>query len=243
MEIKDEWFSEWFNTPYYRELYAHRSNEEASQFISKLIELLPPAPCQVLDVCCGNGRHSAVFASKGYSVVGIDISSKSIDEAKERALSNARFSLADARDFSLDERFCIAVNLFTSFGYFESREEHVAMLKRIHHHLNPGGSFVLDFFNAAQVVASGCSHVVKESNGKTYTIDKAITNSRVEKRIEIRMDEKSVDFKESVALFSKSELVSMLEEAGFSDINVFGTYALNVFDESLSDRCILVANK
>jgi hypothetical protein len=93
------------------------------------------------------------------------------------------------------------------------------------------------------VVASGCSHVVKESNGKTYTIDKAITNSRVEKRIEIRMDEKSVDFKESVALFSKSELVSMLEEAGFSDINVFGTYALNVFDESLSDRCILVANK
>jgi len=243
MEIKDEWFSEWFNTPYYRELYAHRSNEEASEFISKLIKLLPAAPCKVLDVCCGNGRHSAVFVSNGYSVVGIDISSTSIEEAKERSLAQARFEIADARDFSLDEQFCIAVNLFTSFGYFETREEHVAMLKRIYHHLNDGGSFVLDFFNATQVIQSGCSHVVKESNGKTYTIDKAITCNRVEKRIEISMDEKSVDFKESVALYTQSELVAMLGEAGFTNVRVYGSYDMSDFNENESDRCILVANK
>ena len=243
MEIKNEWFSEWFNTPYYRELYAHRSNEEASEFISKLIKILPQAPCEVLDVCCGNGRHSAVFESKGYSVFGIDISSKSIEEANDRGLTNASFAIADARDFTLDREFCIAVNLFTSFGYFQTREEHVNMLKRIYSHLRPNGYLVLDFFNAKLVRAAGDSHVVKEGQGNTYTIDKRITNDRVEKSIHISSEGKSIQFNESVALFSQSELLDMAQEAGFSNIQLFGAYDLSEFNESGSDRCILVANK
>jgi 2-polyprenyl-3-methyl-5-hydroxy-6-metoxy-1,4-benzoquinol methylase len=106
MDNTKEWFASWFDSPFYRELYAHRSGEEARAFILSLIEKLNmPAYSSVLDVCCGNGRHSAVFSEKSYNVVGIDISEKSLEEAKSRNLINSKFHNADARNFELRERF------------------------------------------------------------------------------------------------------------------------------------------
>ncbi len=53
------WFKDWFNTPYYHQLYFKRDDKEAAAFIDKLIGYLkPPANAKMLDVACGKGRHS-----------------------------------------------------------------------------------------------------------------------------------------------------------------------------------------
>ncbi|HCY89433.1 MAG TPA: class I SAM-dependent methyltransferase, partial [Chitinophagaceae bacterium] len=76
------WFEEWFDTPYYHELYAGRDSQEASAFVDQLIQYLKPAPGSVmLDVACGTGRHAIELADKGFDVTGIDLSQQSIEQA------------------------------------------------------------------------------------------------------------------------------------------------------------------
>lgn len=244
MQNSQEWFASWFNSPFYRELYAHRTGEEARAFVLRLIETLHlPADAKVLDVCCGNGRHSAVFSEKGFEVVGIDISEKSLEEAKARNLANAHFHFADARSFELHERFECVVNLFTSFGYFETLEEHIEMLQRIYEHLKPNGVFVFDFFNAELVKASGNEDRKVVKDGAEFHITKEIANNRVVKHIRIQKESSRLDFQESVALYSQEQLVEMFEVIGFKNIITYGNYELHDFDVSSSDRCLIICSK
>jgi SAM-dependent methyltransferase len=244
MDNTKEWFASWFDSPFYRELYAHRSGEEAKTFILRLIEKLNlPERASVLDVCCGNGRHSAVFSENSYNVVGIDISEKSLEEAKSRNLENTKFHNADARNFELHERFDCVVNLFTSFGYFATTEEHIEMLQRIYEHLKDNGVFVFDFFNAEKVRAAGTEDRKVLKEGAEFHITKEIANNRVIKHIRIQKESARMDFQESVALFTKEQLVEMFEVIGFKNINTYGDYELGSFDLMNSDRCIIICSK
>jgi SAM-dependent methyltransferase len=244
MDNTKEWFASWFDSPFYRELYAHRSGEEARAFILRLIEKLNlPTYSSVLDVCCGNGRHSEVFSENSYNVVGIDISEKSLEEAKSRNLKNTKFHNADARNFELRERFDCVLNLFTSFGYFETTEEHIEMLQRIYEHLNDKGVFVFDFFNAEKVRNAGTDDRKVMKDGAEFHIIKEIANNRVIKHIRIQKDSARLDFQESVALYSPKEIVEMFTVIGFKNIQEYGDYDLGNFDSATSDRLIIICSK
>ncbi len=79
-----EWFSEWFNSPYYHILYKNRDGNEARFFIDNLIGFLEiSSRNRVLDLACGRGRHSVYLNSKGFRVVGIDIAPGNIAYARQ----------------------------------------------------------------------------------------------------------------------------------------------------------------
>ena len=89
--MKDVWFKNWFNSPYYHKLYSHRDEAEAEIFINNLVQLLhPPAGAKMLDVACGKGRHSMHLANMHFDVTGIDLSSESIAEAMLNKTNNWR---------------------------------------------------------------------------------------------------------------------------------------------------------
>ena len=86
MHNAKEWYSSWFDSPYYHSLYSHRNHQEASDFVSKLVDLIQPAKdAHILDIACGRGRHSLELYRHGYSVTGIDLSPENIKYAKEEA--------------------------------------------------------------------------------------------------------------------------------------------------------------
>ena len=86
------WFKDWFNSPYYHQLYFKRDEAEAKKFINKLIEYLQPAKGSLmLDIACGRGRHSRILAAMGFDVTGIDLAAESIKEAKNLKLKTFIF--------------------------------------------------------------------------------------------------------------------------------------------------------
>src|SRR5436190_18774056 len=92
------WFKDWFNSPYYHQLYFNRDEHEASAFINKLIDhLQPPVGSKMLDVACGKGRHSLQLATKGFDVTGIDLSEDSIREALQYESETLHFYQHDMR--------------------------------------------------------------------------------------------------------------------------------------------------
>ncbi len=104
---------------------------------------------RVLDLCCGQGRHSMELARRGYkNVTGIDRSRHLVRLARRRAeRKNLQiiFREGDARKFRLPESSfdCVFI-MGNSFGYFEREEDDLAVLRAVLRVLKAGGRFLLD---------------------------------------------------------------------------------------------------
>jgi SAM-dependent methyltransferase len=239
---KKDWFVKWFDSPYYHLLYQNRDAREAELFIENLLKTIAlPPDSEILDLACGKGRHALFLRSKGFRVTGIDLSPESITEAKNYEDENLRFMVADMRNFSLNKRFSAIMNLFTSFGYFQDIAENNLVIRNVKEHLLPGGYFVLDYFNATCVESHLPFSTRIEREGVEFAIRKYAEDGFVVKEINITDGSRSEFFMERVQLLTRESICNMLDEAGFRVIGCYGNYQLSAFNESDSDRMIIIA--
>ena len=129
MTSNNEWFADWFDSPYYHILYKNRNYEEAETFLKNVIAFLQMPPnSTVIDLACGKGRHSVFLNKAGFNVLGVDLSSNSIAFAKQFENETLHFEEADLRFLGKNSKFEYAFNLFTSFAYFKSDAENQQVL-------------------------------------------------------------------------------------------------------------------
>jgi SAM-dependent methyltransferase len=245
MENKDkEWFASWFNSPYYPMLYRHRDEAEAQEALTNLHRFLKlPEGSLVLDLCCGQGRHSRTLHQLGCQVVGIDLSGSAIEYARSLAQPGQRFEVQDMRSFSVDERFDAVFNLFTSFGYFDSNAENLRVLGRIAHHLHTNGILVLDYLNAVPLLNQRIQQAEQSIDGVLFRTAKSIEGNSVVKHIEV-IDKGAIHtFVERVQLITLADFSSMLQSSGFTIDYVFGNYQLDEYKPEQSTRCLIIARK
>ncbi|MCB0771502.1 MAG: class I SAM-dependent methyltransferase, partial [Flavobacteriales bacterium] len=146
------WFTRWFGTRYYSLLYGHRDAGEALAWVEAILgrwELGVGA--EVLDLACGRGRHTRLFADRGMKMTGVDISRTSIEEARKQ-VPEASLFVHDMREPLAENAFDAACCLFTSLGYFDDREDDHRVFRAVFGCLRPGGRFVVDFMNTERVL-------------------------------------------------------------------------------------------
>ena len=240
------WFEQWFNSPYYHQLYFKRDEAEAAEFINKLLDHLQPPPQSVmLDIACGRGRHSIQLASKGFDVSGIDISIDSIAEAKQNENDLLHFFVHDMRLPFWINYFDYAFNFFTSFGYFHTLREHENSIRTIAQSLKPNGIFVIDYLN----VHYAQDHLIHKSeievNDVNYFITKWFDEDHFYKKIVVEDDklEQPIVFQEKVAKFTLGDFTDMLAYQQMQVQEVFGDYNFNPYHVKNSPRMIIVAKK
>lgn len=242
------WFEHWFNSEEYHVLYRHRSHEEADGFIRNLTEdsILGEGQ-QILDIGCGAGRHAAAMATAGHHVTGVDLSANSILSAKQshgKTSDSLRFVEGDMRSIDAQfssESFDIVTMMFTSFGYFDTEEEHLQTLRAIHKVLKPMGTFILDFLNLEKVRAELIQHESIVREGIEFVIHRRLTEEWIEKSIEFTDSSGARQhYTERVRAFSPQKLQSMLRTCGFGIDATFGNYDLISLGKN-SPRCIIVA--
>ncbi len=104
---------------------------------------------RILDLCCGQGRHSLALAGRGFkNVVGIDRSRYLVRLARRRARQAGlpvSFHEGDARKYRYrgDLFHCVTL-LGNSFGYFDLEADDESVLKNVRRHLASNGTIVLD---------------------------------------------------------------------------------------------------
>jgi SAM-dependent methyltransferase len=200
-----------------------------------------------LDLACGAGRHAIFIASKGNAVTGLDLASNSIAEAKAKVLElpeklNIEFQVADMRDFDLKTSFDLVFNLFTSFGYFENKNENLDVLANIKKHQAKGGILVIDYLNSQLVRAKGEESYTKVIDAIQFEIHKYFEGDFVKKEIKV-IDQNGVfHFREQVQLFESNELESMLSAQGYQMTEHFGDYDLRPYSQT-SPRSIWVGTR
>lgn len=242
--MQRKWFQHWFNSPYYHILYSKRNDEEAEFLIDNISAYLTPkADSRILDIACGRGRHSIYLNKKGYDVTGIDLSEQSIKYAQQFEQKNLHFLVHDMRKLFYINYFDIALNLFTSFGYFETEKEHVNALKGFRKCLKPDGTLVIDYFNTEKIIKNLTNQETKTIDGIEFHLHKFVAEGKIIKHINFEHKFKTYAFEERVQAFLLADFERMLNKSGFAITEKFGSYSLAPFDETNSDRLILVCKK
>ena len=242
--MSKQWFYNWFGSPYYHLLYSGRDTAEAENFINNLYTYLKPdAGSKVLDVGCGRGRHAVQLNKKGADVTGIDLSVDNISYARQFENPRLRFYVRDMRSLYYYDHFNLACNLFTSFGYFETEQEHITVLKGIYTALKKDGLLVMDYFNVHKALPNMVADEIKTIDGVNFNIHKEARDKSIIKTINFDDKGESFQFNEIVKIFTLDDFKYLYQKSGFEVITCFGSYELEAFEPAVSDRLIMICKK
>ncbi len=242
-----EWYKDWFGKEYLL-VYSHRNESEAKhqiEFLEKYVGLSKDK--KILDLCCGNGRHSIELKKLGYDVIGIDLSEDLLDFARKKASENnidLKLIKCDMREIPYKDHFDLVVQFFTSFGYFETDEENQKVLSAISDSLKINGKFLIDYLNPDYVVKNLIEKDEKIVSELFIKQERWIDNlkNRVNKRITIIVDGKSSVFNESVRMYSLDEIRAMLDISDLQLTDVYGDFDGSSYSPN-SPRMILIGKK
>jgi ubiquinone/menaquinone biosynthesis C-methylase UbiE len=212
---------------------------------AKLAGVEPGA--DVLDVPCGFGRHTLALARAGFRVVGVDRAQPLLDEARRRA-GGARWpklTRADYRELPFAEgSFDAALNLFTSLGYLGDDED-VRVLAAIRRVLRPGAKLVIETMHRDRLI-----EVWSENDWRLMGEGRLLLEQRtfdpltgVAQSTQTLIDgggaRETRTF--SVRVYTATDLLRMLERAGYSDARAYGSLGGEAF--TTSTRLVMVATK
>jgi SAM-dependent methyltransferase len=243
------WYRHAFDADYTR-LYAHRDEGEARRAVD-LFERVAlgarPGDCRdapILDLACGQGRHSGELRRRGHLVVGLDLSSELLIRAMID-LDGFAAVRGDMRQLPFASNSFGAIgNFFTSFGYFSDDDENTEVAAEMARVLRPGGLLLWDHINPDWLRG----HLTERSERslddgsrvcETRNID--AERSRVTKRIQlVRADGDERIYHERVRFYEPVEAEAMFAEVGLRVAGRWGDYFPDAAFEPDSRRQIVL---
>ena len=186
---------------------------------------------KILDLGCGPGLYSEIFAKKGHQVAGIDISKNSIDyaqkSAKEKSLDIEYFN---ASYLGLDlgqEKYDLIIIVYTDFGVLSPDDRNI-LLKKIYRALKKEGVFIFDVLNdnkLEQKVTPKNWEVAKSGFWKNCPFIALSESFLYEKEKVILYQHLVIDSEDNIKVyrfwthfFNEKDLKQMLEKHGFADV-------------------------
>jgi len=230
-------------------LFTQERIQEAGTEVAHTLALTkPPQGACVLDLGCGIGRHTLEFARRGFRVTGVDRTASYLQQAMERTKAEGleiEWLQADMREFRRDASFDLAVNLLTSFGYFEDPAEDRRVAENVLASLTPAGNFVIELMGKeilARIFRS--SDWQKQQDGTILLEERKVIEdwSRLDMRWIVIKDKDRYDRRFQLRLYAASELKRLLQDAGFTHVAAYGSLEGKPYDHT-SERLVVVGRK
>lgn len=246
------WYVQFFKGDYLR-IYGHTLQQDRTdletQFAIHALDLQPHH--NVLDLCCGQGRHSVALAKTGLSVTGVDLSEEMLAIARSTA-DEAGVPLtirqADMRHLpdDLKDRFDAVINMFSSFGYLESEEDDQQVLHQIAKVLKPGGKLLMDFLNREWVIINNEEYDWHQHDDGRIVLEHRELDLQTSTNhltyTEILPDGTRREMSDlHMRLYTLTELAKMLATAGLTLTNVYGGFQAEPYTVN-TRRMIVVAS-
>ncbi len=217
----------------------------------------------ILELGVGTGRVAIPLAHAGFEVWGIDSSDQMLARARRKADSSLADKLhllaGDMRDFDLGRQFDLIFAGLGGFHHLLAYEDQIACLRRVQHHLAPGGLFACDqrplyhsdwdtgtstplFHDWTRVLPSTGESVIKlrsvhvdrtrQIQHETHIFDRLSADGtlhRLTAKVDLRFN-------------TRYEMEGLLREAGLELDRFYGDFDLSPCDD-YSEYLITVARK
>ena len=142
-----------------------------------------------------------------------------------------------------ENSFNLVTNLFTSFGYFDNTQDEQKSINAMSKNLKKDGLLIIDFMNVKKIIKNLVGEESKEINKVKFDITREFKDDYILKNINITDNNVSLRFQEKVHALTLFDFSEMIQKSGMSIIDIFGSYNLDSFDASKSERLILIARK
>jgi 2-polyprenyl-3-methyl-5-hydroxy-6-metoxy-1,4-benzoquinol methylase len=231
--------SDWYKNGWSLDIKVQSWVEDTEKQVDFLIKTLSLSGNErILDLACGYGRHALSLAKRGFTVVGVDITTDFVDDATQNAREQslpARFIQSDIRDVDFNSEFDVVLNMAEgAIGYLENDEENLKIFDVISKALKPGGKHFMDVCNADHA-----EHFFPKTNWELG--DKAIALAQFDwdknaRRMQFGSydilygipAEKPDEFQaDSIRLYSALELTEIFEKRNMKIIETYSDFNSN----------------
>lgn len=185
----------------------------------------------ILDLACGNGRHSLALAERGFTVVGLDIVAPVLAHARARATErklSVEFVQGDMRELSYAGRFDVVLIMNSSLGFFDDATNR-QVLTGAAQALAPGGRLLIQCINPYQIeaylrefrhgwYAIGSGYVLRDAGFDPRTASLKIAY----RYVDVAQGVDTQHPGDSIRLYGFPEIAARLDAAGLRPHSVFG---------------------
>ena len=245
------WYVDFFRDDYldvYNHLFTAERAEKEAAFAEQALQL--KAGARILDLCCGQGRHSVPLARRGFQVTGLDLNPAYLELAQQSA-ETANVALktvtADMRQIPFHDHFDAIVNMYSSFGYFESEAEDLKVLESAAKAIRPTGRLMLDLLNREWAVTNYIQNDWHSGSDGTLYVERRdldLASSRMHVKFTIIGSDggRRDSVGHCIRLYTLTEMTSFLQQVGLKVRGVFGGFDSEPYAIG-TRRMIIVAQK
>jgi len=215
---------------------------------------------RILDLASGSGRHSISLALHGVDVIGIDSSKSMIHAAEKNAIEQGvrpRFieaSMENMKDV-VEGPFDLVICLGNSLALVNNIDSLSQVVKDVYELLKDGASFVAQVLNFEEIHWTGFrtfpSKVGKLSSGEEITFSRMFEHSDYPTSSTLVMSAFRREGEEwisevttqKVLNLKHDQMMNMLEEVGFSSVEIFSNYERKSLDKKYDRSMVILAVK
>ena len=250
---KTDWWFRFFNHQDYLDIYRDMTGPERTQreigFCDRVLGWIPGQ--KILDAPCGAGRHVLELSNRGHAVVGLDASRYLLDQAQRGleqthgpALPHFVRGLLQAMPFR-EGSFDFVICLFSSFGYGETTEENLNMMREFRRVLRPGGKVLVDVMNRHFIVPRLNTVYESIQSGLRVREERAVIEGGRRLHNHIQVTDREGNRRSYLYrpwLYNGWELSWMAAQAGLHSGGVYGNFWGDPYQQT-SERAMLVATR
>jgi SAM-dependent methyltransferase len=246
---KKEWFDD---DSFWQELYPvmfpDQRLTDAPEQINKALALTEPRGKAALDLCCGPGRCSIALAQAGFTVTGVDRTAFLLDKARtwaRAAKAKVEWIQMDMRDFVREDAFHLVLSMFTSFGYFDNKEEDLRVLRNMFANLRRGGVCLIDVVGKERL-----AKIIQQTNYEALPDGSQLVQrhvvfddwTRIRNEWILIRKGRAKSFRFHHTVYSGQELKDRLLQVGFDNVKLYGNLDGDEYGPN-AQRLIAVARK
>ena len=245
----NNWFEDeeyWIElAPFFFDENRMSSTKQEVEQIVKLMNLKRGS--EILDLCCGIGRHSLEFVKSGFKVTGVDRCDYYLDKFRQQAKSEnlpVEIVKSDMRDYCFENSFNAAIMMFTSLGYFKDRSDDIKVIRNIYKSLKNGGTVLIDLMGRELLSQIYMPRDWRELEGRFLLEEREPSSdwSVLKNRWIVFRDGIKFEYKFQLNIYSGPEMIEILKDCGFSEVKIFGDLLGSPYDVD-ANRLIVVGHK
>ena len=244
-----DWAREYFERGYAQRWGLLAPSDSARLEAAGLWTLLRLSPTsRIVDIGCGHGKHAFPLAERGAEVIGLDFAVALLNRARHLAAelrTQVHWVRGDMRRLPLRSGCAGAAILMDAFGFFDTEEEHEAVLREAARVLTTGGRIALKVVNGGLVLDDFRATEREERDGIAVSVSNTLTFGppRLTQRLSVTGSRGDGEYERHQRLYRVDELRTALEQVGFHVEGVFADPDGTPFEPAVSTAMWIVAQR
>ena len=244
-----DWTLKYFERGYGQRWGLRPPSEQVRREAAGLWNLLQLSPgSRVIDIGCGHGKYALALIERGADVVGLDFAVALLNRARE--LENelrirGHWIRGDMRRLPFRSGCADSAIIMDAFGFFDTDDEHDAILREAARVLAADRRLALKVVNGGLVLDDFRETEREDRDGVQISVANSLTFGppRLIQRITIRGGPGQGEYERRQRMYRVEELRAVLERAGLSVVDIFGSPDRAPFDPATSSAMWIVAQR